>query len=227
MLDTVREVSTPELVALHLRVAGPVPRALAWVIDGLLRLGVIFVCGMALGALGRFGWGLMAILYFLLEWFYPVAFEVWSNGATPGKRALGLVVVNDDGTPVGWGPSLTRNLLRAADFLPFAYGIGLFSMFVSSEFRRLGDILAGTLVLYRETAPTRSIMEAPPVVPLVPLSRETQRTQLALAECVPRLTPARAAELAALVPHLTDGTRGAEAVQRLLGIANHLAGRRA
>jgi uncharacterized RDD family membrane protein YckC len=226
MLDTVRDVSTPELVALHLRLAGPVPRALAWLIDLLLRLGLLLVLGSVLGVLGRFGWALMIISWFVLDWFYPVAFEVWGNGATPGKRALGLMVRNDDGTPVGWGASLTRNLLRVADFLPFGYGIGLLAMFLSAEFRRLGDIVAGTVVVYRDPAPNRGIPEAPSMAPVMPLSREAQRAILAFGERVPRLTPARAAELAELARPYVEDRRGAEAVQHLLGIANHLVGRR-
>lgn len=227
MLDTVREVHTPELVALHLRLAGPVPRALAWLIDALLRLGVIVIAGFALRWFGGFGWGLLAILYFLLEWFYPVAFEVLGDGATPGKRALGLVVIHDDGTPIGWGTSVTRNLLRTADFLPFAYGIGLVAMLLSPEFRRLGDILAGTVVVYRETEAQRAVPEAAPLAPLMHLSRDAQRAVLAFAERVPQLTPARAEELAALAPQLSSGDTPERAVQRLIGMANYLIGRRA
>ena len=53
MLDTYREVVTPEGVALHLPAAGPVPRALAWLIDFLVRAGVMMAMGMFLGAFGR------------------------------------------------------------------------------------------------------------------------------------------------------------------------------
>jgi uncharacterized RDD family membrane protein YckC len=227
MLDTLREVSTPELVALHLRLAGPVPRALAWSIDALLRFGVMMLLGTALGYLGGFGWGVMAILFFLLEWFYPVLFEVLGRGATPGKRALGLVVLNDDGTPIGWGPALTRNLLRAADFLPFGYGIGLVTMFLSPEFRRLGDVLAGTVVVHREKPLDWAVPSVTPIAPNASLPRDAQRALLAFAERVPRLTAARAEELAALAPQLTGGATGEASVKRLLGLANFLVGRRA
>ncbi len=58
--------------------------------------------------LGDLGLGIYLLLFFSLLWFYPVAFEVWRRGATPGKSALGLQVVHDDGTPVGLPASLLR-----------------------------------------------------------------------------------------------------------------------
>ncbi len=111
--------------------------------------------------------------------------------------------------------------------MPFAYGIGLLAMFLSPEFRRLGDVLAGTVVVHREAMPTRTVPAVTPLAPSARLSRETQRAVLTFAERVPRLTAARAEELAALVPQLTHGERGAAAVRRLLGYANYLVGRRA
>ena len=78
-----------------------------------------------LGALGKFGWGLFLILWFALEWLYPTVFEVYFGGATPGKKSLGLIVLHDDGTPVQLAASFTRNLLRAVDFFPALYGMGL------------------------------------------------------------------------------------------------------
>ena len=80
------------------------------------------------GAEGLVEEGAAFVTVFLLEWFYPVFFEVYRNGATPGKQALNLAVVQDDGIPVGWSASMVRNLLRTADLLPFLYGCGLLSM---------------------------------------------------------------------------------------------------
>ena len=118
MLDTLRRVPTPEGFELTLRLAGPVPRALAFAIDLTIRVALFGAIAGLLGHIGGAGKGLILIIAFLLEWFYPVVCEVWWNGATPGKRAFGLVVLNDNGTPVTFGASLTRNLLRAVDFLP-------------------------------------------------------------------------------------------------------------
>lgn len=228
MLDTAREVPTPEGIELSLRLAGPVSRALAWLIDLFLRLLVFGVLSMALGMLGKLGFGLVLILWFGLEWFYPVAFEVWYGGATPGKRSLGLMVLQEDGTPVRLSASLVRNLLRAIDFFPFCYGVGLTVMLLDRDFRRLGDIAAGTVVVYREPATRHAaVPEAPPAAPLVPLTLEEQRTVLDFASRAGSLTQERAEELALLAPQLTGTAQGALARMRLLSIANYLIGRRA
>ncbi|HEY0721169.1 MAG TPA: RDD family protein, partial [Gammaproteobacteria bacterium] len=73
-LDTVHTVETPEGVELGLRVAGPLPRALAWVIDALIRYTALFIVSLALIPFGQLGGGLILILLFLTEWFYPVLF---------------------------------------------------------------------------------------------------------------------------------------------------------
>src|SRR5215470_4339864 len=125
MLDTTRRVPTPEGIELTLRLAGPVPRAIAWAIDLAIRAGLLFLVMMVASPLGRAGVGVLLITAFFVEWLLPAWFETNWNGQTPGKRALGLAVLNDDGTPVRWPGALTRNLLRAVDFLPILYGIGL------------------------------------------------------------------------------------------------------
>jgi uncharacterized RDD family membrane protein YckC len=217
-IDTLRVFETPEGVDLGLRLAGPVPRAAAFAIDLLIRAALYLVL-TPLMALAGLGGGLVLLALFLTEWFYPVWFEVRS-GATPGKRALGLAVVNDDGTPVGPSASLIRNLLRAVDFLPLFYGVGLVSMLVDRDFRRLGDLAAGTLVIYAERPPVeRRIPEYSPCAPAGRLDIEMQRAILDYAERSPRLSAPRRVELA----ELATGDRGEAAVARLLGIANWLA----
>jgi uncharacterized RDD family membrane protein YckC len=228
MLDTARDVPTPEGIELSLRLAGPAARALAWLIDLVVRIAALAALGTALGLLGKFGMGLMLIIWFALEWLYPTVFEVWFGGATPDKRSLGLTVLHDDGTPVGLPASLTRNLLRAIDFMPFLYGFGLLSMLLSRDFKRLGDIAAGTVVVYREAAAQHAaVPHAAPLPPPAPLPLSEQRAVLDLATRSSNLTAERAEELAALVPHLTGGRQGAAALQQLVAIANHLIGRRA
>jgi len=227
MLDTTRRVSTPEGIELTLVLAGPVPRALAWATDFLLRAMVVIGAVMIAGYFGGAGWGLAAIVAFFVEWLAPAWFEVRWNGQTPGKRALGIAVVHDDGTPVRWGPSLTRNLLRAVDFMPFFYGLGLVSMLANRDFKRLGDLAAGTVVVYAPGRPVaRALPEAPPIAPPVPLSLEEQRVVLELAERSPSLTAERLEELAGLAAPITGAPDGAASAARLLGMANHLAGRR-
>ncbi|HRQ63391.1 MAG TPA: RDD family protein [Xanthomonadaceae bacterium] len=223
MLDTEHCIATPEGVELRLRLAGPVPRALAWLIDLLWRGAALFALVLVLLPFQRFGIGLFLIGWFMLEWLVPAWCEAEWGGATPGKKALGLVVVRDDGAPIGWGPALTRNLLRFADFLPLLYLGGLVAMLWNRQFKRLGDYVAGTLVVYAEhEAPSRRIPAADPKPPLRPLSLDEARVVLDFAERAPELGSARAEELAYLAEPLLDGTDAA--VEQLNAVANHLIG---
>ena len=226
MLDTLRQVETPEGVALHLRCAGPVPRAMAWGIDFMVRMAGVGTVTSLLGLLGEAGVGVALVVMFVVYWGYPVAFEVWNDGQTPGKRALGLKVVNDNGTPVTWVPSVVRNLMRTVDMLPAGYGFGLGTMLLDPSGRRLGDHVAGSLVVYAERAPARppapvAIAQRPPV----PLQADEQRALIAYAERAPQASAERQQELAELLEPLT-GVRGPAAVATLLGFANYLLGRR-
>ena len=226
MLDTYRSVETPEGVELGLRVAGPAVRAYAWAIDSAIRIGIYVVVSIPLAILDQVGLGIYLVVVFLGEWLYPVFFEVTRDGSTPGKRRLGLRVLHDDGTPVDWGSSMIRNLLRFADFLPVAYGFGLATMLVHRDFKRLGDLAAGTLVVYRaQDELPASVPEAAPARPGVPLALEEQRAILEFAARQKTWTPQRAAELATLARPLT-GKTGYRSHAALLGIANWLLGRR-
>lgn len=225
LLDTKRAVPTPEGIELEVKTAGPVVRAFAWVIDLFARLGIVAACSLVFAILGEFGGGLMLILWFALEWLYPAIFETYW-GATPGKRAMGLVVLHDDGTPVELGSAFVRNLLRAVDFLPFLYGFGLLSMLLNRDCKRIGDLAAGTVVAYaHEQQSQLQIPEADPTPSPLPLSLDAQRAVLDFATRLPSLTDERADELAALLPELTGGAREHPRLN-LLAIANHIAGRR-
>ena len=228
MIDTVRTVETPEGIALELRPAGPVARAMAWALDMGIRIAIYMAAGIGLAFLGKAGMGILAILIFLLEWFYPVLFEVLWEGRTPGKRALGLQVLMEDGTPVGWGPSLLRSLLMFVDFLPVLYGTGLAAMLWGREGRRIGDLAAGTVVVHVLPAPGPSKHASSslrPMLPPVPLSLDEQRAIVAFAERIPVLTPERAEELAGFVEALT-GTQGSDGVLRLQAMAAAIRGER-
>jgi len=137
MLDTTRKVATPEGIELTLRLAGPVPRAMAWAVDLAIRAGIVFAVMSVALQFGRAGWGVVLLTLFFVEWLLPAWLEAAWRGQTPGKRVMRLAVLNDDGTPVRWPAALTRNLLRAVDFLPFLYGVGLVSMLASRDFKRL------------------------------------------------------------------------------------------
>lgn len=226
MLDTYREVITPEGVALHLPVAGPVPRAVAWGIDLAIRLGILMLLGTVLALLGAAGEGLYLILLFLIFWAYPILFEALWDGQTPGKKAMALRVVNGDGAPVGWLAAITRNLLRTVDMLPFGYAAGLIACLADPHARRLGDMVAGTLVVHneRERDPAAAPVNAV-IAPSAGLQPAEQAAVVAFGERAPLLTPARQEELANIVEPLT-GSRGQGGVLRLYGMANWLLGRR-
>ncbi len=226
MLDTFREVVTPEGVALHLPAAGPVPRAVAWVIDLVIRCAVLALLGIVLGLMGAAGQGLYLVLMFLVFWAYPIVFEAMWNGQTPGKKAMALRVVAADGAPVGWLPAITRNLLRTVDMLPFAYATGLVASLADAHGRRLGDMVAGTLVVHE--AQERDYASAPinrVLAPPMALRPGEQAALVAFGERAQLLTPSRQAELADLVEPLTQA-RGESGVLRLFGMANWLLGRR-
>lgn len=223
-LDTRYQVETPEGIDLHMRPASLVPRALAFAIDLAIRGLILGVMYIVLGLLGQFGMGLGTILLFLVTWWYMVLFEVLNQGRSPGKQMLGLRVVHDDGTPVGWAASLTRNLLRFVDILPFGYTLGIISCLNHPSFKRLGDIAAGTLVVYRDAAPARpQLPEATPLPSPTPLSLAEQRALLGFAERSSQLSAARRAELAALLAEpLQVPAEQAEA--QINGIARGLLG---
>ena len=227
MLDTVREIHTPEGVALRLPAAGPVPRAFAWLIDLMIRFGLLMLASTVFVMLGRFGTGVYLVLLFLVVWAYPVVFEAMWHGQTPGKRAMGLRVVSADGAPVGWMASFVRNLMRTVDMLPLGYAFGLASSLVDPWSRRLGDIVARTMVVH---APRRSASVALPsvtaVAPTVALLPDEQAALIAFAERAHTLTPQRQEELAGIAAPLT-GLHGEAGVWRLTAIAQWLLGRRA
>lgn len=219
-------VETPEGAEFELRVAGPVPRAMAWAIDCVIRLVGYFVLLVGVGLIGDAAVGVFFLCLFLGEWFYPVLFEVLRDGQTPGKKSLGLTVLHHDGAPVGWTASILRNLVRFADFLPVAYGFGVVSMLASRDFQRLGDLAAGTVVVHGEPpAFGTRVPAAPPMRPPVPLRSDEQRVVIDFAERLSSWSEARASEIATLARPLTGAT-GRASVERLTSMANWLLGRR-
>jgi len=227
ILDTIQRRATPEGCALDLRPAGPMSRALAWFIDSVVRV-VVFASSLQVFVmLGQVGLGLAMLTFFLLEWIAPVLFERFWSGQTPGKRALGLVVLHDDGTPVGWQASLARNAMRFVDFLPLMYATGFVTTLMNADGKRLGDLVAGTMVVHLPS-PRRSIVEPvigaePPRVALLP---DERRAVLDYARRASTLTDERSLELATVASPLVDGDAPAMARARLLRVANFLAGER-
>lgn len=224
-LDNIREVYTPEGVALHLPTAGPVPRAVAWGIDTLVRIVLFFIFALVVASMGDFGAGLMMLMAFCLLWVYPVLCEVLFNGQTLGKRVMSLRVVSADGAPVGWLASCARTLLRAVDFLPLGYGFGITASLLDPQSRRLGDMVARTVVIYAPREPARKPQTAQGMMaPLAPLQAHEQGAVIAFSERARLLTRERQEELADIAAPAV-GNGGALGVARLHAVANWLLGR--
>lgn len=159
-LDTTLELETPEHIAFRYQLAGPARRAAAYLIDLLIRGAILLVALLIIAitssestkALRGFETGALLLIFFALEWGYFVAFDLLHDGASPGKRAFQLRVVHQDGKPITLADSVLRNLLRAADLLPMFYVLGVVSMMLDGKFRRLGDLVAQTVVVYEPTS---------------------------------------------------------------------------
>jgi len=184
-LDTDVAIETPEHIVFRYRLAGPARRLVAYLIDlsicyatlTAVALVVLLAAGGAAGVAGAAqsavgaGVGLLLLLLFGIQWLYFAVLEAW-RGATPGKSALGLRVVTTTGRPVGLPAAALRNVMRAADALPMAYSAGclsiaaLVSMSATRRFQRLGDLVAGTMVVIaarpRSAVP---VVLSPPALP--------------------------------------------------------------
>ncbi len=160
-IDTVLEIDTPEHLAFRTRIAGPGRRMFAYLIDLILRatlfgvVAVVIEVGFGMFDLGGLGTGILLLLFFFLDWGYFVACELITGGRSPGKIALKLRVVKPNGLPITWRESALRNLVRAADITVLPTGavllIGPIIMAIDPKFRRLGDLVANTVVVVEET----------------------------------------------------------------------------
>jgi uncharacterized RDD family membrane protein YckC len=173
-LDNTVEVETPERIRFRYRVAGPVRRSFAYLLDLLIRMAVLLGVAMIVGTvsvikmddLAAASQGVMLVVMFALEWGYYVTFETLWGGSSPGKRVFGMRVVKEGGFPVGFVDSVLRNLLRAADFLPVGYVVGLTVLSGDRRFRRLGDRVAGTMVVIEDRVRVGAKLQlAPPAAP--------------------------------------------------------------
>jgi uncharacterized RDD family membrane protein YckC len=215
-LDTTADVETPEHVRFSYQVAGPSKRAVAYLIDGVIRFliaAVVLVVGSIAGAvdeegLGGMSAGLMLVMMFVLEWGYFTFFETVWSGRTPGKKAMRIRVVREGGHPLSFVDSILRNLLRAADFLPLGYAIGLLVMGRDPRFRRLGDLVAGTMVVSEDRlrysaplniTPPPTAQELSTLPARMPLSREDLDAIELFLRRLGTLAPLRELELAQMV----------------------------
>ena len=158
------EVETPEHVVLDYEIAGLGSRALATIIDSILLVVWLLAVLVVLTSLvhtGRWLGVAMTIVSFASVWGYFTFFEGLRRGQTPGKRRLGIRVVQDTGHAVTFGAAALRNLLRVADFLPPPYLIGALFVGLHPRGKRLGDLVAGTVVV-RDRPAEASTREAIP-----------------------------------------------------------------
>jgi uncharacterized RDD family membrane protein YckC len=204
LLDTRYRVEIPGGIKLEAQVVGPIPRCLAFFVDLMIRGVLLFIITLVSIPFGTLGFGFWMILMFLIEWFYPVLFEVFRAGQTPGKKMLGISVVRDDLSPVNFGASMVRNLLRTVDFLPLLYLAGLITMISNRRFQRLGDLAAGTLVIsVAESAKLSRVENLQPMAPPMMLTRPEQSAVVDFLHRSQQLSEPRQKELAALLVGVT------------------------
>jgi len=162
-------IDTPEQIVLELPLAGIGSRFLAFAFDTLLQFGagvvvfLVFLFGVFVVSRSRsfhwLSWGiailpqyillpLLILFFFSLYWGYFALFEIAWNGQTPGKRKAGIRVIKDTGRPLTAFEAVARNLFRAVDGLPGMYGVALITMMLNRQHRRLGDFVAGTVVVH-------------------------------------------------------------------------------
>ncbi len=179
MTDTndVLKINTPENVTFDYDIAGIGSRFLAALVDTSL-IGILQVVGVGLlillatlfsdvdllaGSLSAWILAILGLISFIFFWGYYIFFEILWNGQSPGKRWVGLRVIRVDGTPITASEAVIRNLVRIIDFLPTAYGVGVVTMFINANSRRVGDLAAGTIVVHdRET---KGLGELSPIRP--------------------------------------------------------------
>jgi uncharacterized RDD family membrane protein YckC len=182
------EVISAEKVPIVYRVAGLGARFLAWLTDLQLMLAgfwFLFLFSQVWNiAREGIGTGIFFVGTFVIQWGYFVLFEWLWYGQTPGKWLVGIRVIDWQGSSISFGQAATRNILRVADGLPLVlpqlmpvmYGVGFVVAAYNREQRRLGDLAAGTLVVYVEarSQPLQTLLrqESPGGIPRVQLVRQ-------------------------------------------------------
>jgi len=164
-------IATPELVAIEFPLAGLGSRFVAILLDYLLQGATVFLLIVVFALLlsstiggglthasnnlpAKWGVAIAIAIPFLLEWGYFTLFEAFWRGQTPGKRIMRIRVIQQTGRPVSLFESMGRNLVRIVDWLPVMYVIGVISMFATRRQQRLGDLIAGTLVVHEQRLET-------------------------------------------------------------------------
>jgi len=164
MVDSFEQlkIDTPEQIALELPLAGIGSRFLAIAIDTLIQILLYLLTGLVFLLLlpeglsiftflpKTLGPALAIFVGFAIYWGYFAVFEIIWRGQTPGKRIAGIRVIKHSGRPINAFEAIGRNLMRAVDGMPGVYGVGLVCMMLNKESRRLGDFVAGTVVVHEK-----------------------------------------------------------------------------
>lgn len=152
-------IETPEQIYLEFPLAGVGSRFLALALDMLIQasvMSVMIIIAVVISTLnpsnfesqGTWVLALLILGSFLVQLGYFAVFEAVWNGQTPGKRLTHLRVIEDSGRPITTYASVARNLLRIVDSLPGVYAVGIISALISPQNKRLGDYVAGTVVVH-------------------------------------------------------------------------------
>ena len=146
-------IDTPEQVHLEFLLAGIGSRFMAALLDTLIQaaitivivlISMFFLAGLA----PMWAFTLIALVFFAINWGYYASFETLWKGQTPGKRWAGIRVIKESGRPINVFEAISRNFVRIVDYLPGFYGVGVVTMLLNNKHRRLGDFVAGTLVVH-------------------------------------------------------------------------------
>jgi uncharacterized RDD family membrane protein YckC len=150
-------IDTPEQISLEYEIAGPGSRFMALFVDLLIQflaflviLIILAFLGPSASIRGSGAWtvALYIFLVFSVQWGYFAVFEIAWKGQTPGKRQAGIRVINESGREASVYEAVARNLLRGIDALPGVYAVGAIVMFISPQNKRIGDYVAGTIVVH-------------------------------------------------------------------------------
>ncbi|MDY7225508.1 RDD family protein [Hyalangium rubrum] len=151
LLDGNHTVLTPEYVEFRFTLAGIYSRFLAWLLDALIVIfgtsAVLIVLNLVMAFFPGVASALSIVVYFLVDWGYAITLETAWSGQTVGKRVMNLRVIQESGVRIGFYHAALRNLARPVDRLPLLYLVGGITALVSRSHQRLGDMLAGTIVV--------------------------------------------------------------------------------
>lgn len=172
-------IDTPEQVELQFRVAGIGSRFVALLVDHLIQFSFYLLLILVLvlvfsgsrsapaaaehelDTAGKWFIAAFIIANFCLLWGYFALFEAFWKGQTPGKRVMRLRVIKDSGRQITLFEALARNLLRIVDYFPSMYLTGVITMLCNKANKRLGDFVAGTLVIHEPSEEQPMFVQTP------------------------------------------------------------------